>query len=40
MYFQFKNKHSFEDRKEEANRIINKYPERIPITCEKCDKKK
>ena len=39
MYFQFKDKHSFEDRKEEATRIINKYPERIPIICEKCDKK-
>ena len=39
MYFQFEDKHSFEDRKEEATRIINKYPERIPIICEKCDKK-
>ena len=39
MYFQFKDKHPFEDRKEEATRIINIYPERIPIICEKCDKK-
>lgn len=39
MYFDFKNKHSFESRKEEATRILNKYPERIPIICEKCEKK-
>ena len=30
--FQFKNNHSFEDRKGETNRMINEYPERIPIT--------
>lgn len=39
MYFDFKDKHSLEARKEEANRILNKYPERIPIICEKYEKK-
>ena len=38
MYFKFKDKHSYEDRKDEANRILNKYPERIPIICDKNDK--
>jgi GABA(A) receptor-associated protein len=31
----FKNKHSLELRKEESNKIINKYPDRIPIIVEK-----
>ena len=31
----FKSKHSLELRKEESNKIINKYPERIPIIVEK-----
>ena len=34
MYFKFKDNHTLEARKEEANWIINKYPERIPIICE------
>ena len=34
MYFQFKDKHSFKGRKGEANRMIDKYPQRIPIICE------
>ena len=39
MYFKFKDNHTLEARKEEAIRIMNKYPERIPIICEKYDKK-
>lgn len=31
----FKSIHSFEKRKEESDRIISKYPDRIPIICEK-----
>ena len=31
----FKSKHSFEKRKEESSKIIIKYPERIPVICEK-----
>ena len=31
----FKNKYSLEHRKAESNRIINKYPDRIPIICQK-----
>ena len=31
----FKSKHSLELRKEESNKIINKYPDRIPIIVEK-----
>lgn len=31
----FKVKHSFEKRKEEAERILAKYPQRIPVICEK-----
>ena len=38
MYFKFKDNHTLGARREEANRIINKYPERIPIICEKYDK--
>jgi len=44
----FKDEFTFEKRKEEANRILEKYPDRIPIICErnknstieKVDKKK
>lgn len=32
---EFKKKHPLDDRKTEANRIISKYPERIPVICEK-----
>jgi|LauGreDrversion4_2_1035121.scaffolds.fasta_scaffold00184_26 GABA(A) receptor-associated protein len=32
---QFKKKHSFEDRKKESERVINVYPERVPIICER-----
>ena len=31
----FKDNHSFESRCQEATRILSKYPERIPIICEK-----
>ena len=33
----FKNKHDFETRKAESNKIMNKYPSRIPIIIEKCN---
>jgi GABA(A) receptor-associated protein len=31
----FKSKHSFEKRLDESMRILKKYPERIPIICER-----
>jgi GABA(A) receptor-associated protein len=31
----FKQKHAFDKRKDEASRILQKYPERIPVICEK-----
>ena len=31
----FKKVHKFEDRLQESTRIRNKYPERIPVICEK-----
>merc|ERR1739840_35352 len=31
----FKKEHPFDKRKKEADRIIKKYPERIPVICEK-----
>jgi GABA(A) receptor-associated protein len=31
----FKYKHSFQERFEEAHRVINKYPDRVPLICEK-----
>lgn len=31
----FKDKYSFDDRVLESNRIINKYPHRLPIICER-----
>ena len=34
----FKTKNRFEDRRSESNKIINKYPLRVPIIVEKCDK--
>ncbi|PWY99373.1 putative ATG8-essential for autophagy [Testicularia cyperi] len=34
----FKNEHSFEKRKAEAERIRQKYPDRIPVICEKADR--
>ncbi len=38
--FDFKRDHSFAARKEEATRVRNKYPDRIPVICQKakqCD---
>jgi GABA(A) receptor-associated protein len=32
----FKNRNSFRDRKNDCIRILTKYPDRIPIICEKC----
>ncbi|WFD29152.1 ubiquitin-like protein atg8 [Malassezia sp. CBS 17886] len=34
----FKKEHSFEQRSAEAERIRLKYPDRIPVICEKADK--
>lgn len=31
----FKSEFTFEQRKEESNRVLQKYPDRIPIICEK-----
>jgi GABA(A) receptor-associated protein len=31
----FKEKYSFDERQIESDRIINKYPHRLPIICEK-----
>jgi len=36
----FKDQHSFEDRIKECTRILQKYPERIPIIVEKLEQKK
>jgi GABA(A) receptor-associated protein len=36
----FKSKHSFEERLNETRRILIKYPDRIPIICEKNGKSK
>ena len=35
----FKSSNPFEKRLEESNRIRNKYPDRIPLVCEKSDQK-
>ena len=37
MYLQplFKNEFNFEDRLAEARRVLNNYPDRIPIICER-----
>jgi len=34
----FRKEHSFEKRQAEAQRIRTKYPERIPVICEKAEK--
>jgi GABA(A) receptor-associated protein len=31
----FKQEFSFEQRKDESSRVLNKYPDRVPIICEK-----
>ncbi|WBW72711.1 autophagy associated protein Atg8 [Schizosaccharomyces osmophilus] len=38
MRSQFKDDFSFEKRKTESQRIREKYPDRIPVICEKVDK--
>lgn len=34
----FKDEHPFDKRKAEAERIRQKYPDRIPVICEKAEK--
>ena len=34
-YNDFKKKYSFKERKEESKRVLNKYPDRIPVICQK-----
>ena len=34
----FKSEHSFSDRIAESNRVLQKYPDRLPIICEKVAK--
>ncbi len=36
----FKSEHTLKDRLEESSRIMNKYPDRIPIICEKMNNSK
>lgn len=36
----FKTKNIFSQRLEESNKIINKYPQRVPIIVEKCNRSK
>ncbi|KAI9021529.1 autophagy protein 8 [Phycomyces nitens] len=38
MRSKFKDEHPFEKRKAEADRIRQKYPDRIPVICEKVEK--
>ncbi|CCM02884.1 uncharacterized protein FIBRA_04998 [Fibroporia radiculosa] len=38
MRSKFKDEHPFDKRKAEAERIRQKYPDRIPVICEKADK--
>jgi GABA(A) receptor-associated protein len=38
MRSKFKDEHPFEKRKAEAERIRQKYPDRIPVICEKADR--
>ena len=35
MTLNFKKRHSLDNRKMESTRIKNKYPERVPVICEK-----
>eukprot|EP01033_Poteriospumella_lacustris_P010332 gene10332-7341_t len=36
----FKQEHTFEQRKAESDRVRAKYPDRVPVICEKLDKSK
>ncbi|GES78331.1 autophagy-like protein 8 [Rhizophagus clarus] len=38
MRSKFKDEHPFDKRKAEAERIRQKYPDRIPVICEKVEK--
>lgn len=38
MRSKFKDEHPFDKRKQEAERIRQKYPDRIPVICEKADR--
>ncbi|KAL1922668.1 uncharacterized protein VTP21DRAFT_10207 [Calcarisporiella thermophila] len=38
MRSKFKDEHPFDRRKTEADRIRQKYPDRIPVICEKADR--
>ncbi|KAI7888950.1 microtubial binding protein [Mucor mucedo] len=38
LIYQFKTEHTFAKRKAESDRIRQKYPDRIPVICEKIDK--
>lgn len=35
--FAFKSKYTFEERRNEAQKVLNKYSERIPVICEKME---
>jgi GABA(A) receptor-associated protein len=35
--FVFKTKYTFEERRNEAQKVLNKYGERIPVICEKME---
>lgn len=35
--FSFKSKYTFEERRNEAQNVLNKYSGRIPVICEKVD---
>lgn len=39
-YMKFKLENSFESRIQESSRVINKYPDRITVICEKINEKK
>lgn len=36
--YDFKRQHTYEERLEESRRVLNKYPDRKPIICEKSKK--
>ena len=37
MNYNFKRQHSFSDRQRESKRVLNSYPDRIPVICERSD---
>jgi len=39
VYSQFKNTFSFEQRFNESKRVGEKYPDKLPVICEKCSSK-